>query len=98
MTNILLESVRDTYDTAYEICARKNSDYAEDQDPFKNFKAAELVGLTVEQALLLQMTNKLSRVGNLLGGKEIKNEAVEDTLLDLINYTAILRAYLHGKK
>ncbi len=97
--NILVQSVKETYERALAICELKNSDYAEDADPFKNFKAAELVGLKPEQALLLQMTNKLSRIGNLLGGKEAKHEAIEDTLVDLINYSAILKAYIeHGKK
>lgn len=96
--NILTESVKESMDRAYEILCAKNKDYSEDSDPFKNFKAAELVGLTVEQALLLQMTNKLSRVGNLLMGKEIKHESIQDTLIDLSNYAYILKAYLDQKE
>lgn len=96
--NILNESVANTFVEALGICQKKNQDYAEDSDPFKNFKAAELVGLTAEQALLLQMTNKLSRIGNLLGGKEANHESITDTLIDLINYSAILKALIEHKK
>jgi hypothetical protein len=98
MKNELTESVRKTFDKAHKICVIKNEDYASTDSPFKNFEAANLVGLSAEQALLLQMANKLSRIGNLIGDKKAKNEPIEDSLIDLINYAAILKAYIEHKK
>jgi hypothetical protein len=72
----------------------KNQDYAGDKDPFKNFRYAEMVGVDVERAILVRMSDKLARISNCLDKEvQVKDETVNDTLSDLINYTAILKAY-----
>jgi len=45
------------------------------------------------------MMDKVSRISTLLEKEaKVKDEAIEDTLEDLINYTAILKSYLKQKK
>lgn len=94
---------------ALDLSVRKNQDYARPgespNDPFavfKNFRRAELLGIcTTEQGFLVRMTDKFCRLTNLLKPgteAEVKDESVEDTMLDIINYTCLLAAYLRTKK
>lgn len=82
----------------FEITKAKNADYAGDKDPFANFTMVEQLGIaTTEQGFLTRMTDKLSRLVNLLQpgrSAQVKDESIEDTLLDLANYSILLAAYL----
>lgn len=81
-----------------EIIKAKNHDYANAMDPFKNFRACELFGLSVEQGILLRMSDKMARIGNLLNAEQkVKDESIEDTILDLKNYANILLVYRQNK-
>jgi len=94
-----IESIKNTYAKGVELIERKNHDYAGVDNPFKNFESALVVGIPVDQAILVRVLDKLSRVSNLLGKEaEVKDEAIEDTLLDAINYLAVLKAYLEDKR
>lgn len=89
-----LENIRVTYQTGVEIIIRKNADYANSDNPFKNFESASVVGIGVERAILLRVLDKLSRISNLISKEAaVKDETIEDTLIDAINYLAILKAY-----
>ena len=91
----LVDSVDKTFTECLEILKIKNHDYAGEEDSYKNFRFAELVGLSVERAILVRMSDKLARISNCLDKDvKVKDETVSDTLSDLINYTAILKAYL----
>lgn len=94
-----IEYLESTYQTCVEIVKKKNHDYSKDSDPFSNFRAiAYILGRPVEEVVMMFIVNKISRASNLLHRENaVKDESVEDTLLDCINYLAILRAYLHGK-
>src|SRR5262245_42124831 len=48
------------------IARNKNADYANSHDPFKNFKATTAIGVGPERAMLVRMTDKVSRISNLL--------------------------------
>lgn len=75
---------------------KKNSDYAEQDNPYSNFEyVAHMTGLSVQQVILVQVCNKIARAVQ-LEGKEAKNEAIEDTLLDLAVYSTILASYYLG--
>lgn len=77
----------------------KNEDYAASQDPFKNFRSAKLLGMSVEQGILLRMQDKMARCANLLQSQQkVKDESIEDTLLDLMNYANILCLYRQSMK
>lgn len=94
-SNFLLDSLKETFDACLETAKKKNADYAgENSDPFKNFKNATVVGVSVERGIMVRLMDKMSRVSNLLEKEaQVKDEAVEDTIDDAINYLAILKAY-----
>lgn len=93
-----LKALSDTYAQNVEISRKKNSDYADDDDAFKNFHACEMLGISAEMGILVRMSDKLVRIGNLLSRKNIvTDEKITDTLQDLSNYAAILKIYLENK-
>lgn len=97
----LLAHMKDSFDAGLAIVEKKNHDYTgggENNDAFLNFRYAELVGVPVDRAILVRMTDKLARISSLLDQEAmVEDERLEDTLLDLINYAAILKAYLATK-
>lgn len=98
MSNILLDSLEKTFATALEIARRKNADYAGNTDPFKNFKMCEQFGVSTEKGILIRISDKISRISNLLDKEaEVKDESIFDTIDDAINYLAILKAYKQNK-
>ena len=77
--------------------------YATQDDPFKNFRQAEvLLGIPVEVSMLIRMSDKFTRISNLIRkGPEqaaVKEESIKDTALDLINYLNLFLAFLDSKK
>ena len=87
-------------DRAYSVMQKKNHDYAAQTDPFFNLRQCEAFGLcSVEQGILVRITDKLSRLSQFAkqGQLAVKDEAVEDTLVDVINYSVLLHAYLTTK-
>ena len=92
------ESIEKTYKDGLEIIKKKNHDYAGEADPWANFRFAEMVRVSVPKAILVRMSDKLARISNLIDKEaKVEDEKIEDTLLDLINYTAILKAYLENE-
>jgi hypothetical protein len=86
-----------------QICVAKNADYAgrKSDNPFANFTRIEAMGVaTVEQGFLTRMIDKLSRLATFAesGQLMVKDESVEDTILDLCNYGILLAGYLKQKK
>lgn len=94
-----LGKIHDVFAKGYSLIQSKNQDYAGEADPFRNFRFAEYVNLTVVQAVLLRISDKFARVCNLLSkenGPAVADEKVTDTILDMINYLAILLVYLEN--
>ena len=95
--NQLTKSVLYTFSICQQILEAKNKDYATDQDPFKNFIAtANLANISVSHGILIHIGDKLSRISNLLNKDMpvVYCESLEDTIQDVINYLAILKAWL----
>jgi hypothetical protein len=83
------------------ITTAKNADYTGSDDPFANFTRVEALGFaSTEQGFLTRMTDKLSRIGTFVkkGVLQVKDESVEDTLLDLANYCILMAAYIRAKR
>jgi hypothetical protein len=85
--------------------ALKNYDYAGDHEqgrrPFANFERVEALGIcSTERGFLVRMTDKLSRLTSFVeaGKLRVKDESVQDTLIDLINYSVLLAAYLSDQR
>lgn len=81
---------------ARELSGRKGHDYSGDEDTLKNLKLCEAAGIcTAEQGVLVRILDKLSRMAELdRPGNEaqVKDEALGDTELDVVNYTILHRA------
>lgn len=76
----LIEIIRDTHN-------RKNANYAEDKDPLSNLKLCESFGIPATMGVMVRMSDKWSRLVQLMGGKKDKvGESVIDTLMDLSVY------------
>ena len=96
--NILLNDMRDTFSECLTTAIAKNSDYAGNKNPFGNIVNSQIVGVDPRRAILVRMMDKVSRITTLLDKEaKVKDESIQDTLMDLINYTAILKSYLKNK-
>lgn len=81
-----------------EIMIAKNSDYSSENDVFKNFNGSELIWVSAEQAILVRMMDKMTRIWNLLTKEAaVKDESIQDTLLDLSNYAILLSIMISEK-
>lgn len=80
----------------------KNADYtAGDDDPFFNFTRVEAVGIaSTEQGFLTRMFDKFARVTTFVkkGVLLVKDETVEDTLIDLANYSLLMAGYIRSRR
>lgn len=99
----LLDHHEDMCGEAWRLMSRKNNDYAGagGTSPFKNFLHAETLGLcTVEQGMVVRLSDKLQRLAHFVSGQEmqVKDEALQDTILDIINYAVLISAYTKAKK
>lgn len=100
MTNKqFITNIEKSFKDIVELIKIKNADYATNSDPFKNFRSASVIGISPSQAILVRITDKLSRISNLLGKKaQVKDESIEDTLNDIIGYTVIMKELIKEKK
>jgi hypothetical protein len=88
-------TLREFYDECLAISAKKNADYADADNPFKNFEQVKLLGISVEKGIMVRILDKTTRVGNLLDREaKVEDEKIHDTLIDISNYCAILDARL----
>lgn len=94
------QAVQEVFKRASLLLQKKNSDYSGQADPFKNFNLCEAMGLvSVERGLLVRMLDKIGRISTLIKNNSPQvQESIEDTLIDLINYSAILITYLKTKE
>lgn len=86
-----------------EVTRAKNNDYSgASDDPFANFRLVEdgFNVATAEQGFFTRMTDKFSRIASSIkkGILLVKDETVEDTLLDLANYCILFAGYLRSKQ
>jgi len=85
-------------DKMLEITKRKNKDYSGDTTAFKNFEMIEFARdgkTTTQEGFLVRISDKFTRLCNLIDKEaEVKDETIEDTILDLANYCLLFRIYL----
>ena len=72
-----------------ELHSRKNHDYAATADPLSNLRMAETFGVPAWKGVLVRMSDKWSRITQLVSGKQPKNESLKDSLLDLAVYSLL---------
>lgn len=98
----LLKMHSDLCFSARELMKKKNADYAGrgGNEPFANFTRTEAMGITTtERGILVRMVDKMSRLSSFMESGEFKveDEKLEDTILDMINYSILLYAYIQDK-
>lgn len=82
-----------------KITADKGDDYASG-DRLSNFKlAGEICQITPSQQCLSLIATKVARLGSLLkDGRKAKNESIDDSVIDLMNYAALLYMIINEDK
>ncbi len=97
-----LQFHKEICDKMMELTKRKNNDYTGgSDDPFYNFTKVEFLGITeTERGFLTRMFDKLARVTTFVnkGVLLVPDEQVEDTLMDLANYSILMMGYIRSKK
>ena len=89
---------------AKELMQRKNHDYSGGENkelPFLNFSRVESMGITTtEKGFLVRMTDKMSRLSTFCkeGSFKVDDENLKDTILDIVNYSILLYAYVESKR
>lgn len=88
---------------ALEIVETKGADYNRSQqkngDTLFNMRVCQLLGVVdnVTQGILVRLSDKFMRLSSLckdpLQNPEVKNESVEDTIKDIINYLVYLNLF-----
>lgn len=84
-----------------QVCKDKNNDYVGvNQSPFANFEHVGRFGGSVEWGFFTRMTDKISRISSFISNVTllVKDESVEDSLIDLANYCLLFAAYLRSKR
>jgi hypothetical protein len=100
----LVENARQTFNECLIILSNKNHDYSKGDDEFRNFKLISKIrkNITPADGIIVRITDKIARIGNLLDLKteviRVKDEKLEDTIKDAINYLVILKAWLDSKE
>lgn len=83
---------------AREIMFAKAHDYNVEEDVNANFKSYRMVGVSPVDGLLTRLVDKLCRLASISKkGSKVKDESVDDTIIDLINYAVILSHLLRDK-
>jgi len=71
----------------------KSHDYTSTEDRYENFRRQAILtswfSEEQDKVFVSVIGIKLARLASLLGQKEPKNESIEDTFIDLINYCAL---------
>lgn len=96
----LLELHETIADQAFTVMQFKSNDYADTADALFNLRQCEALGLcSVEQGILIRITDKLARLSNVTAGKSlnVKDEGVRDTIVDLVNYAVLLAAAIEER-
>ena len=94
-------------DEAMKLMNSKNDDYANPTDFYANFRLCEQAGIPMFIGVHVRMLDKISRLNSFIerfnrtGEITAHHESIEDTLLDTINYSAIMldtyRQYIEEK-
>jgi hypothetical protein len=77
----LLDEIRAIHDS-------KSHDYA-DADPLSNLRMCESFGVPAFHGVMVRLSDKWSRLVQLVGGKTPKHESLRDTLIDQAVYSLL---------
>lgn len=84
------ELLDELHEKMSSVLKSKSGDYA-NTDVLSNFKlAGNICGISANKQCLSLIATKVARLGVLLDTLEPNNESIEDSILDLINYSFLL--------
>lgn len=86
---------------AKSLMERKNNDYRSGSgDPYMNFRGATVFGVSPVRGILLHMQDKMCRLATFdeKGELLVKDEGVEDSLVDIINYAVLCGGLIREAK
>ncbi len=92
------EAVEKIYEHCANVVDKKNTDYGRSDDFYYNFRQVEELGTPMWVGIFTRFLDKHSRLVNAVhqfnttGKIVMKNETMEDTLIDGINYLALTLA------
>ena len=95
--NQFLEYDKKISELAHSLMERKNDDYANSDYAFANFKHSEIAGVPMSLGVIVRMTDKLSRISNLIrkgGTGAVVDESLLDNIMDIKNYAGLLAGIL----
>lgn len=89
----------ETVETMRKVMFARGHDYA-GEDRLSNFKlSGAICGISAEQHCLALIAVKVARLGQLISsGKAPNNESIADSILDLSNYSILLKMILIDKE
>jgi hypothetical protein len=79
-----------------ELHDSKNADYGAAEDPFKNFRGAEAIGVPAWLGAEIRMGDKTRRIEEFAKKGRLNNESVRDSLIDRACY-AIIQVALYDQ-
>lgn len=88
-------------DQARNLMIKKNSDYTSgSEDIFANFRTSEVFGIQAEIGMLIRLMDKLKRIESFIkkGSYEVFDESINDTTIDIINYSILILAKIKENK
>ena len=90
--NPLLNHMECTFNSCMDIAVAKNEGYAGSADPMANFNDSVRLGVPVPISVAIRLSDKWARLCRLLqtGENPLADESITDTIMDSINYLAIL--------
>ena len=86
----ILDQMRDMH-------VRKSADYGRGEDPLANLRGSAEFGIPPWVGTVIRATDKVHRLKSFVANGTLKNESVEDSLLDLASY-AILALILYRER
>lgn len=94
--NQFIDHISNLYTSGVEIIRRKNAGYGKSDSPFFNFLNSHVVGIDPKQGILVRTIDKISRISRLVEDTNNNqvSESIHDTIIDAINYLAILDAFI----
>lgn len=85
-------------DEMKELHCRKAADYGRGEDPFANVRAAVDFGIPAWVGVVIRANDKMHRIKSFLQNGELKNESLDDSLLDLAAYSLIALVLLREER
>jgi hypothetical protein len=83
------ERFHELLNTIGELHDKKQADYGKESDPFANIRATEAWGMPAWVGAMMRANDKVHRLQSFVVNGNVKNESVEDSLMDIAVYALI---------